>query len=311
MIRIDRLRIPLVFGLLLMPLAALALDVDDLPAGTVWYLHADLEQMRTSESGRELYAWIEDEALIEVNDAFGIVLDREIDRITAFSDSRDGAVIVAEGAVSEALREKVIEAARQEGDIESRSHGGKDYFLFGDEDVIEAAGASGDVVIDLDDAVFFSFAVKGKFLASSDEARLRSLLDSNGRIAGSEAHGDALFVLSADRKFVQAGMRTGEFADDEDDWDSNILRNTEQAALLVADQGGQIAIEAKLVSSDPALTQSMGNIVSGLISLQSFNSDLTPSLAGILRNTRVLAAGKVLSISTVVPPAVILQLLND
>ena len=311
MIRTARIPLTLAVGCLLLPLAALGVEVDDLPQGTIWYLHADLAQMRDSEPGRQLYAWLEDEALVDINDEFGIVLDKELDRVTAFSDSREGAVIVAEGKVSEALREKVLDAAREEGDIESRAHGGKDYFLFGHEDVMAAARKAGDVMTDLDDAVFFSFAVDGKFLASSDEERLQSLLDSNGRIAGGGAHGDALFVLTADRKFVQAGMRTGEFADDEDDWDSNILRNTEQAALLVADQGGQIAVEAKLVSSDPELTESMGNIVNGLISLQAFNSDLPASVSGILRNTRVLAAGKELSISTVVPPSVILQILND
>jgi hypothetical protein len=304
----THLRILILCCLTLLPLAATAdLNADDLPQGAVWYLHADLEQMRASESGGELYGWFESEVLIEIDDELGINVNDEIDRVTAFSDSGDGAVIVVEGAISNELRDSLLDLARREGDLEERSHGGRDYFLYGEEN--SSHGAHG--MDSLEDGGFFTFAVDGKFIAASDEQRLRAMIDSKGRIVGAAAHDDALFVLTADKQFVQAGMRTGAFADDDDDWDSNIIRNTEQAALLVSDQDGLIAVEAKLLSRDALMTRSIGNIVNGLISLQAFNSDMEPAIASVLLNTKVSVTDKVLSISTVLEPAAILKILED
>ncbi len=297
-------RIVLAALLLGLSLAATAdLAADDLPAGTVWYLHADLEQMRATESGRELYDWLDGEVFVEVNEELGIDLNKEVNRVTAFSDTGRDAVIVVEGAVSSDLRSRVLALAADQGKLDERKHRGKTYYLAGD-------GESGKRGLEaLEDASFFTFDVGGKIIASSDEERLKAMIDSGGRIVGAEAHKNALFVLTADKQFVQAGMRTREFADD-GDWDSNILRNTEQIALLVSDRGGMIAIEAKLVSSDPAMAQSIGNIVSGLISLQAFNSQIDPAAARVLRNTKVDVAEKVLSVSTVVDPASITSILR-
>lgn len=297
-------RIVLAALLLGLSLAATAdLATDDLPAGTVWYLHADLEQMRATESGRELYGWLDGEVFVEINEKLGIDLNKEVDRVTAFSDTGRDAVIVVEGAVSRDLRSRILALAADEGKLDERKHRGKTYYLAGD-------GESAKQGLEaLEDASFFTFDVGGKIIASSDEERLKAMIDSGGRIVGAEAHKDALFVLTADKQFVQAGMRTREFADD-GDWDSNILRNTEQIALLVSDRGGMIAIEAKLVSSDPAMAQSIGNIVSGLISLQAFNSQIDPAAARVLRNTKVDVAEKVLSVSTVVDPASVTSILG-
>ena len=32
--------------------------VSDFPGNTVWYAHADLEQMRSTASGKDLYGWL-------------------------------------------------------------------------------------------------------------------------------------------------------------------------------------------------------------------------------------------------------------
>lgn len=294
--------------LLSLPLGAAAdLAVDDLPGGTVWYMHADLEQMRSTESGRELYGWFDDEVVVEINEEFDINLSDEVDRVTAFSDTGEGAVVVVEGPVSDEFQDRLLEIARKEGDVDKREHDGVTYYVFGDGESSHKKNG----LESLEDGGFFSFAVKGKMIATSDEARLKALIDSKGRISGTDSHRDALFVLTADKDFVQAGMRTGKFADDDDDWDSNILRNTEQAALLVSDQAGMIAIEAKLVSTDPAMSRSIGNIVSGLISLQAFNSEMDPAVASVLRNTRVDVDENVLSISTVLEPSAVIAILED
>ena len=304
----TRLRILFATVFLLLPFAAAAdLSADSLPAGTVWYMHADLAQMRSTESGSELYSWLQDEVIVEVNDEIGIDLNDEVDRITAFSDSPEGAVVVVEGPLSDELRGQILSLARSEGDIDEREHGGKSYYLFGE----EGSPGKHNSLESFEDGGYFTFAVEGKVIAASDEERLKAMIDNNGRITGAEAHGNAIFVLTADKEFVQAGMRTGEFADEDDDWDSTIMRSTEQAAVLVSDQGGKIAVEAKLVTTEPELTKSIGNIVNGLISLQAFNSELEPSIAGILRNTKVNVAETVLSISTVIESSAIIAILED
>jgi hypothetical protein len=105
-------------------------------------------------------------------------------------------------------------------------------------------------------------------------------------VSGIKSEKGALFVMSAERNLVQAGARASDFGD-EIGWNSNILRNTEQAALLIADRAGKIAFEAQLVTSEKEMADSLASIVRGLISLQVFNDDLDPEIAAFLQNTSV------------------------
>ena len=115
---------------------------------------------------------------------------------------------------------------------------------------------------------------------------MESLLEENGKISGIRTEKGALFILSAERNLVQAGAQTGNFGSDIG-WNSNILRNTEQAALLVAARAGKIAVEAQLVTTEKEMADSLASIVRGLISLQVFNDDLDPDIAEFLQNTSV------------------------
>ena len=62
----------------------------DLPEGTRWYLHADLKQMRESATGRDIYNWMNGEIFMEIHDEIGIDINKEADRLTAFSGSDNG-----------------------------------------------------------------------------------------------------------------------------------------------------------------------------------------------------------------------------
>ena len=158
---------------------------------------------------------------------------------------------------------------------------------------------------------YSSFAVNGKAIITANEEQLKSLLDNGGKITGSGAHEGALFIISADKNFVQAGLRTDAIDDGNDDWNSNILRNTKQAALLISDSAGMIAVEAKLVSTDPKMAEAIGGIVNGLISLQAFNSELGPEIQGLIRNTKVQVNDAILSITTVIDPNLVVSILDD
>ena len=182
---------------------------------------------------------------------------------------------------------------------------GKDYYQFGDTD--ENSGTDLDA---LEDGGFFSFDIKDKVIVTSTEEQMKALLDRNGKLAGMGNHSNAMFVLTADKSLVQAGLRTNEL-DDDDGWDSNILRNTEQLALLIADSDGLIAIEAHLVTSKPGLAKSIGSIVNGLIALQAFNDDLPPEIVSLIQNTKIEVKDSTLSINTVIDPAHIIAILED
>ncbi len=89
----------LIFFLLLfcVPLNAHSGVTDaDFPGNTVWYAHADLEQMRSAASGKDFYSWLNGEVFIEIHEEIGIDVGKETDRITAYADSEHGSVIIVE-----------------------------------------------------------------------------------------------------------------------------------------------------------------------------------------------------------------------
>jgi len=304
------LRLFFFFLLFCVPLTARSgVTAADFPGTTMWYAHADLEQMRSSPSGEKLYGWMNGEIFIEIHEEIGIDVSKETDRITVFADPETGAVIIVEGPISKESRDKVLALAAVETTLDMRSSGGKTYYQFGDEN--DSAADTKNHFDSLEDGGYFSFAVKHKVIVTSTEDQMKALLKNSGKITGTASHPNALFVLTADRSLVQAGLRTDELVDDDGDWDSNILRNTKQAALLVADDDGLIAIEAQLVVNEPGMAESMGGIINGLISLQAFNSELDPEIVSLIQNTKVDVKGSTLTISTVVDPELIEVILDD
>jgi hypothetical protein len=291
---------------------------DDLPEGTLWYLHADLEQMRDSASGRGLYDWLDSEIFMEIHEEVGIDINKETDSITAFSHADNGTVIVVKGDMRKSTQQELLRLARDEAELVKHAFKGKEYYFVrsddshtGDDESGESHGSRGrEPLRDLEDGAYFSFAVKNKLLITGSEEQMTELLANSGKVAGSGSHNGALFVLTADRAFVQAGLDTKQL-DDDDSWNSKIIRNTEMAALTIAAVDDMISIEAQLVSKDPAMAQSLGGIANGLIGLQAFNADLDPDIKSVIANTRINVTDNVLSISTVIMPDVIVNVLND
>ena len=156
-----------------------------------------------------------------------------------------------------------------------------------------------------------SFLAGVLLIVTSTQEQLQALLDNDGRIAGAGSHTGSLFVLTADKEFVQAGAKTAELADADSDWDSNILRNTEKVALLLSDRSGLIAFEAQLVSKDPTIARSLGGIINGLVSLQAFNEEIDPALRTIIQNTKIEVLDNVLSIDTVFDSNIVVRMLDE
>ena len=293
-----------------LPQAVMA-DIGDLPDDTVWYVHVDLEAMRGGDAGGRLYEWFEGEGVVDIKDEVGIDIGKEVNSLTMFSNADDGSVIIVDGPVTKESKDKMLALAAQEGPVDPREYKGETYYFFGDE---ERADYDADEPLDdLKESVYLSFAVKDKILVAAREEQLKELIDNKGRVSGSRSHDGALLVLSANKPLVQAGMQPEGMIDDDgdDDWDSKIVRNTREAALLMADENGLLALQAKLVSTDPKMAEALGGIVNGLIALQAFNDELGPEIQDLVRNTKVEVLENVLSINMVIDPDKFIAVLDD
>lgn len=298
----------LILCLSCVPLATLAaLRADDLPATSQWYFHADFKEMRSTDAGRVLYGWLEDEVFDDLREDVGVDLDKEADSLTAYSADGNGVVIIIDGNISQQTEDKVLAMGTLAGGFDKHESAGRSYFYFKGDGRNSDNDHERNVDIDMDsfdDGAFVSFAIDNKLLVTSSAQGMQALLAENGKVAGSKGGKGTMFVLSADRSFVQAGASTGDLGKNLD-WDSNILRNTEHAALLIADKAGKIAIEAQLVTKEKEMANSLSSIVRGLISLQIFNNDMDPEIAAFLQNTSVVVVDNKLTISVALDPEVV------
>ena len=293
---------------LALPLAASAdFSGANLPTDSTWYFHTDLDEMRTSDAGRELHAWLDREIFEELNEELGIDLAKEADSITAFSGETGNVVFVLEGNIETSTKDKLMVLAADADEFRSLDHRGKPYFF-----VRGVAGSpDSDIHVDgLDDGAYFSFAIPNKIIAASSETQIKELIDNDGRVAGGRSHSGSLFVLTAEKSLVQAGVNADEFSDDED-WDSNFLSNARQVALLIADAGGRIAIEAQMIAADAERAEALANIARGIVALQAFSDDMEPHMRDILQNTRIDVSDATLSLKLAVDPALVVATLDD
>ena len=298
-------RYVVIFFLIVAPIASLAaLGAGDLPETSKWYFHADFKEMRSSEAGQHLYRWLQGEVFEDVREDAGIDLDKEADFLTAFATEEEGMVVIIEGNISQDTKDKALAIGAASGGLDKLESRGKTFYHVkpdADDDDDEGNGNI-DIEIDsFDNGAFLSFDIKNKILVTSTQELMEALLADKGRVSGVKSEKGALFILSAERNLMQAGARAGDL-DEEVDWDSNILRNTEQAALLIADKAGKIAIEAQLVTTEKEMAEALASIVRGLISLQVFNDDMDPEIAGFLQNTSVEVSDNKLTITVALDP---------
>lgn len=295
--RLHRLFAPISLIVLVLPgLAVASVTPDELPASTRWYLHADLAEMRDSEVGRELYRWLDDEIFGDLRNDLGVDLGAETDRVTLFSQGDDDAVLAIRGRFSDKTREKVLALAQREAQVDEHESDGAVYYQLGQMDDVEFDG-------------YFTFAVDGLLLFTSEAATMERLLANGGRVEEREAADGTLLILTADRDLMQAGLRQG--AGEERSWDSRILDHTREAAFLVADRDGLASLEGRIVATDPRMALAVSGIVGGLIGLQALAAEEEPALAELLGNTRVTVNEGTVGISALVEPEVLVQLLAN
>lgn len=287
------------------------LSAGDLPSASSWYFHADLATMRTSAAGRDLHGWLDREVFSEVREESGIDLATEADRLTAFATNEDDVVILLEGEITSETEDKLMALAATADEFDSFAHRNRAYhFVRGD---THSAGDDTKVHIDLEDGVYFSFALDDKIVVTGTRERMHELLDNRGRVRDHRAQTGALFVLSAERSLVQAGVHTDSLAErgDGDDWDSSFLKSARQVAVLLADVHGKLAVEAQLVTVDAEKANALASIARGLIALQAFSDDMEPKTREVLQNVFVEVNDTVLKLSVALDPEFVVATLDD
>lgn len=285
-------------------------ELGGIPGSATWYFHADFDQMQKGKAGRELYDWLDAEVFREILAETGIDFGKEARRMTAFSSPGPGPVIVLDGNFSQDTRDKILAMATAAagGDLQTFKSSGKAYYFFeGD------GGRAGDIDIDiesLEKEAYLSLALKNKIVVTNTQEQMKTLLANDGKLKSSGNDKNALFVLRAERSLIQAGVNANRLNDD-GGWDSNILRNTRQVAILIADIGQKLRIEAQLMANEPEMANSLASIARGLISLQAFNEDIDSEVASILQTTVVDVSGSTLKLSLSLDPGTVVAALED
>ena len=313
------LKILLAALLLAIPSLAVA-AAGDIPGTATWYFHIDLAEMKSAGAGKGVYDWLSGEVFDDVKEKTGVDIEGELDRVTAFSMEGQGPVFLFEGNVSQVSRDRLMTFIAAEGDLKSLKSSGKSYYRFNgrdsDGEARKATANDGNIEIQFDsleDESWISMDLKNKVIVTANEAQMQEMLKSGGKIAGSRGHKGALVVLTAEKTLLQAGMNSSALGGDDDDsgWDSNILRNTEQVAFLVAAAANKLAIEAQFVTAEPEMAQSLASVARGLISLTAFSDDMEADAIAVLQGTKVEAKGNSLTISMAIDPELVVSTLND
>jgi len=285
-------------------------EVGGIPDSATWYFHADFDAMRKGEASRGVYDWLNAEVFEEIRNEIGIDFAREARHLTAFSGAGEGPVILLDGKISQETKDKIVAIAAADGELQTFKSSGKVYYFFdgGDE-----GSDTGDIDIDiesLEKEAYVSVALKDKVLVTNTQEQMKALLANDGKIKSGKNDERALFVLRAERSLIQAGVKADEL-DDDNGWDSNILQNTKQLAVLMADLGDRLGVEAQLMANEPEMANSLASIVRGLISLQAFNDEMDPEIAAVLQSTKVDVSGSTLKLSVSLNPDTVVSALED
>jgi len=309
----------LLVGLLLTAPGMAAAAADDISGDATWYLHLDVEAMRSESPGRAIYDWMQQEVFDDVKEDAGVDFGKELDQLTAFSLEGQGPVFLLEGNISQDSKDKIMTLIAAEGDLQALKSSRKIYYRLTNNDDSEAPASIGSESIEvqfesLGRESWVSMDLKNKVVVTSSEEQMKEMLKSGGKIAGNKSHKGTLLVLTAEKTLLQAGMNSSVLGGDDDGdsgWDSNILRNTEQVAVLVAAAANKLAIEAKLITAEPEMAQSLASVARGLVSLVSFDDSMDSEMAAILRGTKIEAVGNALSISLAIDPELVVSSLGE
>lgn len=291
----------LVTGLFCAVTQAAGISSTDIPAGSNWYIHVNLELIRNSEAGRQFVLDTVDEALGDIKDDLGIDIANEIYAVTVFGTElplRTGAMLL-HGAISSDSQARLLTVLEREGaDVSTSFHGSLAYYSVakGDGKLTYAnkEGHVEDASFGNSDDLYFSFGDR-QILVTHDEGLVHAFLDAGGHLGGLEsANAGALVVLQAERPLLQGGADTT--VNFGERWNSSILRNVDAVALVIAENAGGIEVNLELRAATEEVAMSVRNIAEGLVALKALDDD-NEVLSEVLRSVRFESEGAVLRVN--------------
>lgn len=293
--RIQFLSVLLMAGLFCVTAQAASFSHSDIPAGSNWYVHINLDLIQSSEVGRRLMAETIDEALDEIQGELDIDIRNEVEGITVFGGklpergdvAKEGAVIF-HGSLSQHTQDELLAALERKGaNVTTFDTAGLTYYRLDSDGGTMTYTDEGGHVEDVDfghrEDVYFSFGLS-QALVTQNQDLMQSFLDAGGYLGGFETvDSEALLVLQADRALLQGGANTS--AETGGEWDSSVLKNVDAVALVIAEQGGGLQVSAQLTASSPDMAMAVRNIVEGVVALKALDES-EGALGEILRQVR-------------------------
>jgi hypothetical protein len=285
---------------------AASLSRTDIPTGSNWYVHVNLDLIQNSEVGRRFLLDKADEVLNEIQEELNVDIRGEIQGVTLFGgklprhgDSENDGAVILHGAISAETQDALLLALERKGaDVITEDNAGLAYYMIEDDDgtmtYTDEDGQVKDVTWGHREDLYFSFAATQTMVTQNLEM-MQSFLDSGGYLGGFEvADPEALLVLQADRALVQGGANTS--TEIGEDWDSSVLKNVDAVALVIAENFGGLQINAQLTANSPEVAMSVRNIVEGLVALKALDES-EGALGEILRQVRFESDGSELHLN--------------
>ncbi len=240
-------------------------------ADSAFYIQVNLDEMRQSPSGSQLYAWVEDEVLEEIEEEFGANFTQSLDGISIFGAGEEQTpVVLLHGFLSQQARDAITDELFEGNQAEfTESRYGQEFFA------IDGDGefANGNIQFDGDefDHLFLAFGDAGQTLVTPSEQALDEFLSNGAAFHG--ALSPDLIVVQATRPLVQGGLNTKHSVFKHGPWESKFFQNVEQLGLVIADANDGFDIRAQAVSRTAAMAEAMGGIAKGLLSFKALADD--------------------------------------
>ncbi|MEM9171156.1 MAG: hypothetical protein AAGA84_00470 [Pseudomonadota bacterium] len=276
------------------------LDSGQLPGNADWYVHLDFEQMRTSKAAAPLFEKIEADALgevrEEVSEELGVVLDTEFTSFTVYGDTDGKAAAVLKGPIDEERKSALIDALADYDAVTLEKTARGDVYRM-DTDQIKDK----DVNIKTSE-VMMSLARKNTIVVGTDQQYFDFALSDRRDV------GRSLKIMAAPKAFVQIGVNADALARTEGGpWQSGLLRQTRELALVISDNQGDVDLHLNMTANDPATTDSIANVIRGLVGLQALSGDGNDSLRTLLSNLKIENDSRGLNVRLVVSPDDLMQ----
>lgn len=279
-------RICALFLMFCLPAMAAASVIPPIGQDANWYIHVNLDQMRQTPSGQALYGWFEKEVIEDLEDEFGSGLGEQLEGVTVFGQSAGhaGLAVLLHGDLVPQTSTNILDVLADLA-VPEQAHG-LEYFRMPPRFDFGKDGSGGKEAdtetspeYDEESGMFLAFGGDGQTLVTGSRVLLDEFLLAGGRFSGDRP--GELLVIQAERPLLQSGLDAA--ADDLGDgpWESEMFRNIQQLALVLADSGGLLEIRGRIVAADTNKALAIANIIRGMISLGVMAED-EPELMELL-----------------------------